>query len=1242
MSVNEMFVEIPIVVTASPLAECFLLDWSIMSPLATSQVETLDVENQATSGGSSVSSRPSAASGEAFFEKNVQLLSSALQNLAEEQQKMANYERSAGRKGDDKGKGKGYPRAQPQPLDTMVLSKQIQNYCKAINNYAGDAFSKVYLERRTALAKLVDAGGNGQISAAEFKEGRKWGGKFVCIKEISMTDVLQVSSSKTMGKVETGEVMEALGAVAKDEATGMERVEADAEGSNGRDGRTRRTDGVTGREKGEERSVAVKKVIAFLSTKSAELQQVPNGPLAEAKAEIAKLRPKAQEYAAQIQKLKGKVNNAKKEFAKAEAAERTAHIEAKERREAEAILKEANGQFEAAEEQSNKVTAAAEALLAAAKGEGGAELAKFATPSSVQQEVERLVPEAAAAFQKMKSHIVEESKKIKAGKGPLAEAKKQMLQINTKAETLAVNSACAKISESGAARAAVALRKQVQEKGGDFDVFFTDLAGSGGQISHEALCKCLTSMDADLPAEHAKLICRKIEAGPIGKRAFQGFVQKYYVVLTAIAITTEFEISKAKTIRKADVDEIFEILEGPQSDEKISLTRVRGRSLADSTEGWLSIKGNQGSIFLKETEKPFYSVVGTDEVRMDPDFKVGEGEPVKMLKTGEVLEMLEGPKKETFPPGLRAKGKAMGEDGTAGWFSIRDRQGTVFAEAEGKFYTCVATVAMTDNFDVKDCQVVKKLVVGELFAVEEGPKEAGLTRVKGKTLADDKVGWVTIKGNAGTTYASASKTHYAIVKEVKLQKAMAGNSEVLRTLQPGEAVQVTETKEEATQPSVRVKVKAMDGTSGWITVLSGQVRKWTGIYKCVAATKMQSSCKAEGAEVTARSRCFFDCDTAPGTFECPSHHGTEATGSAATSLPRSTGSRCSHVFGEDLLVPTLEISHYKRWGAKRKVQLQEELDDLLRRQGSASLSSKGRLDTSIASVLSLARDAFRKRLADDAVHGGGFRGFGCGWVFPRMYSHPHYLAFLREDGSSDPPELPFRLQSLLSQIRQQLLPFLEDETLLTPAAFHCDDSFLTLNLESTSGIHGLLDADHAAPRIRRFRYEDGAEPFAESSTTASTSVMNLFVGGYLQSWSAGRWPSLLHSGSNPSEDNLEGEDRLSITIFLGIPELHGFIGDHVHTRGEQEQRVYEWLQKAQHMDDWTCTAARPSHRYGGSGLLPGPCRRVGRSTCGQSTMLGTTAEKPALQKPAYDEALQRQEELKIARIWVGLTKDGLP
>ena len=37
------------------------------------------------------------------------------------------------------------------------------------------------------------------------------------------------------------------------------------------------------------------------------------------------------------------------------------------------------------------------------------------------------------------------------------------------------------------------------------------------------------------------------------------------------------------------------------------------RSLGDGTEGWLSIKGNQGSLFLKEVEKPFYSISSRDE-----------------------------------------------------------------------------------------------------------------------------------------------------------------------------------------------------------------------------------------------------------------------------------------------------------------------------------------------------------------------------------------------------------------------------------------------------------------------------------------------------------------------------------------------------------------------------------------------------------------------------------------------------
>lgn len=124
---GSMFVEMPISIHSPVIMEAFLVDWAITDPSTTTQIEALDVENQV------------------FLEKNVQLLIQSLQDLAEEQNKMQMFERSAG-KAQEKGAGKGRSRMQPpKQLDTMILSQQIQNYCKQINNSAGDAFGKVFL-----------------------------------------------------------------------------------------------------------------------------------------------------------------------------------------------------------------------------------------------------------------------------------------------------------------------------------------------------------------------------------------------------------------------------------------------------------------------------------------------------------------------------------------------------------------------------------------------------------------------------------------------------------------------------------------------------------------------------------------------------------------------------------------------------------------------------------------------------------------------------------------------------------------------------------------------------------------------------------------------------------------------------------------------------------------------------------------------------------------------------------------
>lgn len=127
---NDMFMEIPISIHSSAIAEAFLVDWAISDPISTtSQVDILDVENQA------------------FLEKNVQLLMESLQNLAEEQNRLLLYERQANRKAEPMKGGRNFRQnpQQPRQLDTMILSQQIKNYCKAINSFATDAFGKIYL-----------------------------------------------------------------------------------------------------------------------------------------------------------------------------------------------------------------------------------------------------------------------------------------------------------------------------------------------------------------------------------------------------------------------------------------------------------------------------------------------------------------------------------------------------------------------------------------------------------------------------------------------------------------------------------------------------------------------------------------------------------------------------------------------------------------------------------------------------------------------------------------------------------------------------------------------------------------------------------------------------------------------------------------------------------------------------------------------------------------------------------------
>merc|ERR1719253_34505 len=96
---------------------------------------------------------------------------------------------------------------------------------------------------------------------------------------------------------------------------------------------------------------------------------------------------------------------------------------------------------------------------------------------------------------------------------------------------------------------------------------------------------------------------------------------------------------------------------------------------------------------------------------------------------------------------------------------MKDKSGKVCMEKSGKVYTCTATVAITDVFDIKSCKVLKKLSVDEVFTITEGPTSeegTGIERVKGRSSKDNVEGWVTIKGNAGTCYAKVNEKLFTV------------------------------------------------------------------------------------------------------------------------------------------------------------------------------------------------------------------------------------------------------------------------------------------------------------------------------------------------------------------------------------------------------------------------------------------------------------------------------------------------
>merc|ERR1711879_43578 len=135
-------------------------------------------------------------------------------------------------------------------------------------------------------------------------------------------------------------------------------------------------------------------------------------------------------------------------------------------------------------------------------------------------------------------------------------------------------------------------------------------------------------------------------------------------------------MGKPKTVRRLELGEVLEALEAPKKDEASGVQRVRCHAVQDDAEGWVTLAGNQGTAFL-EPGGNFYSCV--KETLLTDGLSVQDSKTVRRLAKGEVLEVLEFPKKDASADVKRIKGKAK-LDGAIGWTTIASSSGTAFLE----------------------------------------------------------------------------------------------------------------------------------------------------------------------------------------------------------------------------------------------------------------------------------------------------------------------------------------------------------------------------------------------------------------------------------------------------------------------------------------------------------------------------------------------------------------------------------
>jgi len=144
-----------------------------------------------------------------------------------------------------------------------------------------------------------------------------------------------------------------------------------------------------------------------------------------------------------------------------------------------------------------------------------------------------------------------------------------------------------------------------------------------------------------------------------------------YRVVKSTAITEEQAIT-SKCHRKLEPGDVLEVFEGPVADTATGLERVRCKATQDGLEGWVTLAGNKGSVFLEPVGGYHICIKETS---------LADGQPVsaktiRKISKGEMVQMLDVEQKDASCGVTRMKAR-MVKDGEVGWVTTMGNKNAV-------------------------------------------------------------------------------------------------------------------------------------------------------------------------------------------------------------------------------------------------------------------------------------------------------------------------------------------------------------------------------------------------------------------------------------------------------------------------------------------------------------------------------------------------------------------------------------